>query len=43
MISRQALELEGEPWSELIEAPYLGILSQEDVSEAATRAEHRGL
>ena len=37
MISRQALELEGEPWSELIEEPYLGILSQEDVSETATR------
>ena len=37
MISRQALDLEGEPWSELIEEPYLGILSQEDVSETATR------
>ena len=37
MVSRQALDLEGEPWSELIEPPYLGILAEEDISEQATR------
>lgn len=37
LISRQSLGLTGEPWSELIAEPYLGILSQEDVSEQATR------
>ena len=37
LISRQALGMEGEPWSELIGAPYLGILAEEDVSEQATR------
>jgi len=33
LFSRQKLDLEGEPWNELIEPPYLGILSQEDVVE----------
>ena len=33
LISRNKLELENEPWRELITPPYLGILSQEDVSE----------
>ena len=37
MVSRQALDLGGEPWSELIEPPYLGILAEEDISEQATR------
>jgi len=33
IFSRKALELEGEAWRELITAPYLGVLSQEDVPE----------
>lgn len=37
IFSRRALELEGEPWRELIASPYLGILSEEDVDEAAAR------
>lgn len=37
IISRKALELEDEPWRELISAPYLGPLSQEDVDERASR------
>ena len=37
LVSRQALDLEGEPWSELIAPPYLGVLAEEDVSEDATR------
>jgi len=36
LFSRKALDLEGEPWCELIEDPYLGILAMEDVSEQAT-------
>lgn len=34
---RKALDLEGEPWRELIAPPYLGILSAEDVDEASAR------
>ena len=34
-ISRSALELEGVPFKELIQPCYLGILAEEDVSEAA--------
>ena len=37
IFSRRALELEGEPWRELIAAPYLGILAEEDVDESAAR------
>lgn len=37
IFSRRTLELEGEPWRELIAAPYLGILSEEDVDESAAR------
>lgn len=37
IFSRSALELEGEPWRELIAAPYLGVLSEEDVDERSTR------
>lgn len=36
IISRKALGMEGERWSELISAPYLGILSQPDVDESKT-------
>ena len=34
IFSRKALEVEGEAWRELIEAPWLGVLSQPDVDEA---------
>ena len=37
IISRRALELEDEPWRELIAAPYLGVLAEEDVDERTTR------
>ena len=37
IFSRRALELEGEPWRELIAAPYLGVLAEEDVVEGRTR------
>lgn len=37
IFSRRALDLEGEPWRELISAPYLGVLAAEDVEESATR------
>lgn len=37
IFSRRALELEGEPWRELISSPYLGILAEEDVDESAAR------
>lgn len=37
IISRKALELEDEPWRELISPPYLGVLSEEDVDERAAR------
>lgn len=37
IFSRRTLDLEGEPWRELIAAPYLGILSEEDVDESAAR------
>lgn len=37
IISRKALELEDEPWRELISQPYLGVLSEEDVDERAVR------
>lgn len=37
IFSRTALELEGEPWRELITAPYLGVLSEEDIDERSTR------
>lgn len=33
IISRKALGLEGEPWSELLNSPYLGVLAEEDVEE----------
>ena len=36
LFSRRALGLEGEPWSALVQPPYLGILSQEDVREKDT-------
>lgn len=36
LFSRKALELEGEPWSDLFTEPYLGILTEEDVSENRT-------
>ncbi len=36
IISRSALGLEEEPWSALLQAPYLGILSEEDVREKDT-------
>ena len=36
LFSRKALELEGEPWSDLFTEPYLGILTEEDVSENST-------
>ena len=35
-ISRQRLQLEGVPFCDLIEPCYLGILAEDDVSEAAT-------
>lgn len=34
VFSRQALGLEGEPWRELIAAPYLGVLAAEDADES---------
>ena len=37
IFSRKVLELEGEPWRELIAAPYLGVLAEEDVDESAAR------
>ncbi len=37
IFSRRTLELEGEPWRELIAAPYLGVLAEEDVDETTTR------
>lgn len=37
IFSRKALELEEEPWRELIAAPYLGILAEEDVDERSAR------
>jgi uncharacterized protein (TIGR04255 family) len=37
LISRKALELEEEPWRELIAAPYLGVLAEEDVDERTAR------
>lgn len=37
IFSRKALDLEGEPWRELITAPYLGVLAEEDVEESTTR------
>ena len=37
IFSRKALDLEGEPWRELISTPYLGILSEEDVEESRTQ------
>ena len=37
IISRKALELEDEPWRELISAPYLGVLAEEDVDERTAR------
>ena len=37
IFSRQKLELEGEPWRDLIAAPYLGVLSAGDVDERPAR------
>lgn len=37
IISRKELELEDEPWRELIAAPYLGVLAEEDIDERAAR------
>lgn len=37
IFSRRALELEDEPWRELIAAPYLGVLAEEDVEESSAR------
>ena len=37
VFSRKALELEGEPWRELMAAPYLGVLAEEDVDESRTQ------
>lgn len=37
IFSRRTLELDGEPWRELISPAYLGILAEEDVDESATR------
>lgn len=37
IFSRRKLDLEGEPWRELISAPYLGVLAEEDVDEHAAR------
>ena len=37
IFSRRDLELEGELWRDLIAAPYLGVLAEEDVDEARTR------
>ena len=34
IFSRKALDLEGEPWRDLIAAPYLGVLSAGDVEES---------
>jgi uncharacterized protein (TIGR04255 family) len=35
-ISRNALDLNGTPWRDLIESRYLGILADDDIQEAAT-------
>ena len=35
-ISRNALELKGTPWRDLIESKYLGILADEEIQEATT-------
>lgn len=35
--SRQALGMEGRPWNDLLEPPFLGPLDEEDVAEEATR------
>ena len=37
IFSRKALEVEEEPWRELIAAPYLGVLAEEDVDERTAR------
>ncbi len=37
IFSRKALDLEDEPWRELIAAPYLGVLASEDVDERSAR------
>lgn len=37
IFSRRALDLEGEPWRELITTPYLGVLSEDDIEESAAR------
>lgn len=37
IFSRRALDLEGEPWRELIAPAYLGVLAEEDVDERTTR------
>ena len=37
IFSRKALDLEGEPWRELMATPYLGVLSEEDVEESRTQ------
>lgn len=37
IFSRKALDLEGEAWRDLIAAPYLGVLAEEDVDERTTR------
>lgn len=37
IFSRRALELEGELWRDLISAPYLGVLAEEDVDESSAR------
>ena len=36
IFSRKALDLEGEPWRDLIAPAYLGVLAEEDVNEART-------
>ena len=37
IFSRRNLALEGEIWRDLITAPYLGVLAEEDVEESAAR------
>ena len=37
IFSRKALDLEEEPWRDLISSPYLGILAEEDVDERSAR------
>ena len=37
IFSRKALELESEPWRELMTSPYLGVLAEEDVDESRTQ------